>query len=130
MVALRTIVAQGRKRIGFLIGAGAPAGMAKDDGTYPLIPAVAGLTEQMLNLLDKKYEPTITALKADLATHEIEAILSRVRSFSQFLGKQRVHSLDGEGYKALGADPIAAKKFFDLCRTQSNGSGKVPWRQS
>ncbi len=36
MASLRTIIAQGRKRIGFLIGAGAPAGMAKDDGTYLL----------------------------------------------------------------------------------------------
>jgi hypothetical protein len=45
MAALRTIIAQGRKRIGLLIGAGAPAGMERDDGSYPLIPAVAGLTE-------------------------------------------------------------------------------------
>ena len=103
MAALRTIVAQGRKRIGLLIGAGAPAGMPKEDGSYPLIPAVAGLTEQVLKSLDKKYEPIVTALKADLARHDIEAILSRVRSFSQFLSKQTVHGLDGDGYKTLGA---------------------------
>src|SRR5256885_7290130 len=93
MSALRTIVAQGRKRIGFLVGAGAPAGMAKEDGSYPLIPAVLELTEQVLKSLDKKYEPTIAALKADLTKHDIETILSRVRSFSQFLGKQTVHDL-------------------------------------
>ena len=45
MSSLRTIIAQGRKKIGFLIGAGAPAGMKKDDGTYPLIPAVEGLSK-------------------------------------------------------------------------------------
>ncbi|RYE51687.1 MAG: SIR2 family protein, partial [Hyphomicrobiales bacterium] len=44
MTALRTIIAGGRKRIGLLVGAGAPAGMKNVDGTYPLIPAVAGLT--------------------------------------------------------------------------------------
>lgn len=63
MAALRTIVAQGRKRIGLLIGAGAPAGMANENGTYPLIPAVVGLTEQVLSSLDKKFEPTVAALK-------------------------------------------------------------------
>jgi hypothetical protein len=42
MASLRTIIAQGRKRIGLLVGAGAAAGTAKDDGTYPLIPAVEG----------------------------------------------------------------------------------------
>lgn len=36
MAALRAISAGGRKRIGLLVGAGAPAGMAKDDGIYPL----------------------------------------------------------------------------------------------
>jgi len=102
MAALRTIVAQGRKRIGFLIGAGAPAGMAKEDGTYPIIPAVAGLTEQVLKSLDPKYTSTIAALKADLAKDDIETILSRVRSFSQFLGKQEVHGYNGEGYDKLG----------------------------
>ncbi len=45
MAALRTIIAQGRKRIGLLVGAGASAGMAKPDGTYPLIPAVSGPTD-------------------------------------------------------------------------------------
>ena len=36
MASLRTIIAQGRKRIGLVVGAGAGAGTAKDDGTYPL----------------------------------------------------------------------------------------------
>ena len=52
MAALRTIIAQGRKRIGLLVGAGAPAGMSKDDGTRPLIPAVEGLTKKVLELVD------------------------------------------------------------------------------
>jgi hypothetical protein len=51
MSALRSIISGGRKRIGLLIGAGAPAGMAKDDGTYPLIPAVEGLTKQVMGVL-------------------------------------------------------------------------------
>ncbi|MGJ4952486.1 SIR2 family protein [Bradyrhizobium sp. HKCCYLS20291] len=130
MAALRTIVAQGRKRMGFLIGAGAPAGMAKPDGSYPLIPAVAGLTEQVLNSLDTKYEPVITALKTDLTKHDIETVLSRVRSFSQFLGKQEVHGLDGAGYKTLGTDicnQIGKIVSVDLPNSSSAYSEIVNW---
>ncbi|MCP3402838.1 MULTISPECIES: hypothetical protein [unclassified Bradyrhizobium] len=66
MAALRTIIAQGRKRIGLLIGAGAPAGMRKADGTYPLIPAVVGLTDQVLNAIKPEYGKQIDALKSEL----------------------------------------------------------------
>jgi hypothetical protein len=104
MSALRTIIAQGRKRIGLLIGAGAPAGMAKDDGSYPLIPAVVGLTEQVLLALNSKYGPQIAALKAELDKQDIETILSRTRELAKVIGKSRVHDLDGSGYEAFGID--------------------------
>ena len=44
MASLRQIIAQGRKRIGMLVGAGAPAGIFPPGSDKPLIPAVAGLT--------------------------------------------------------------------------------------
>jgi hypothetical protein len=50
MAALRTIIAQGRKRIGFLIGAGAPAGMKNDSGARPLIPAASHSDDCLLRL--------------------------------------------------------------------------------
>ncbi|MEM9840690.1 MAG: SIR2 family protein [Pseudomonadota bacterium] len=102
MAALRTIVAQGRKRIGLLVGAGACAGMAKPDGTYPLIPAVAGLTDQVLTTLAPSYKRQIDGLKSELAQHDVETILSRVRSLSQVIGSARVHDLDGPGFAAFG----------------------------
>lgn len=102
MASLRTIIAQGRKRIGLLVGAGGPAGMAKADGTYPLIPAVAGLTDTVLKTLEPTYGKVIGAVKSDLTSHDIESILSRVRSLSQVLGKAKVHDLDGEGFTEFG----------------------------
>ena len=104
MAALRTIIAQGRKRIGLLVGAGASAGTAKDDGTYPLIPAVEGLTKEVLTILAGKYEAQITELKKELNQHDIETILSRVRSLSKVIGKSKIHGLDGDGFKQLGED--------------------------
>lgn len=102
MAALRTIIAQGRKRIGLLVGAGASAGMAKPDGTYPLIPAVVGLTDQVLTTLAPAYHQQINGLKAELAKQDIETILSRVRSLSKVIGSAKVHDLDGSGFATFG----------------------------
>lgn len=104
MASLRTIIAQGRKRIGLLVGAGAAAGTAKDDGTYPLIPAVEGLTTKVLDALAPKYGTQIAALKAELEKHDIETILSRIRSLSKVIGKSTIHGLDGGGFKSFGED--------------------------
>src|SRR5687767_9457373 len=98
MSALRTIIAQGRKRVGLLIGAGGPAGMAREDGSRPLIPAVAGLTKIVLETLRPKYAAQIDAVSADLEDPNIETILSRVRSLSQVLGSSEVHGLNGKQY--------------------------------
>jgi len=103
MTALRTIIAGGRKRIGLLLGAGASAGMKKADGTYPLIPAVAGLTQQVLDILSAEYRKQIDALKVDLAPKDdIETILSRVRSLAKVIGPAKIYELDGPGYAKLG----------------------------
>lgn len=107
MASLRTIIAQGKKRIGLLIGAGAPAGMAKADGTYPLIPAVAALTAQVLNALQPKYGEVLAKLKAELPKDDIETILSRVRSLSKVIGASKVHGLDGPSYEKLGEEICA-----------------------
>jgi len=108
MAALRSIIAGGRKRIGLLVGAGAPAGMAKDDGTYPLIPAVEGLTKQVLSLLEPKYSSQIAALLDELKPkRDIETILSRVRALAKVIGKTKVHDLDASGYELLGTDICA-----------------------
>lgn len=101
MAALRTLIAQGRKRVAILVGAGAPAGMERDDGNKPLIPAVAGLTSQILTSISPKYEMQIAGLKADTAKDDIESLLSRIRSLSTVIGTTKVHGLDSDGYRVM-----------------------------
>ena len=108
MASLRTIIAQGRKRIGLLVGAGAPAGMARADGSRPLIPAVAGLTDQVLAAIAPTYDVQIKGLKSDLDRHDIETLLSRIRSLGGVIGKTKVHDLDGDGYQKM-AEAICAE---------------------
>ena len=101
MASLRQIIAQGRKRVGLLVGAGAPAGVTLPDGKTPLIPAVAGLTTQVLDVLESSYGATLKEIKLELKKPNIETILTRVRSLSNVIGTTKVHGLDGGGYKEL-----------------------------
>jgi hypothetical protein len=102
MASLRQIIGQGRKRLGFLIGAGVPAGLPSPDGSGPLIPAVAGLTAQVLDSLKPMYEVPLNALMQDISDPNIENILSRVRTLSAVIGATPVHGLNGIGYAQLG----------------------------
>lgn len=102
MAGLRQIIAQGRKRLGLIVGAGAPVGIKKPGSDAPLIPAVEGLTNIVLQTLKEKHGATLDGLVAELENPNIENILSRVRSLAGVIGKAKVHGLDGAGFKQLG----------------------------
>ena len=102
MADLRTIVAQGRKRIGFLIGAGAAAGIQSPSGSGPLIPAVDELTNRILKTLEGDYGPVLSAIKKHLPSGNIETILSRIRSLAGVIGDGDIDGLNGAAYAELG----------------------------
>jgi hypothetical protein len=102
MASLRQIVGQGRKRIGFLVGAGVPAGLIAANGIDPLIPVVAKLTDFVLAALAPRYGATIMSVSSEIKVPNIENILSRVRSLAGVIGKTQVNGLDGQGYDTLG----------------------------
>ncbi len=102
MASLRQIVAQGRKRIGLLVGAGAPVGIKMPGTDAPLIPAVEGLTKIVLSTLNEKYGTTLDSIVAELGNPNIEILLSRVRSLAGVIGDATVHGLNGPGFKELG----------------------------
>lgn len=101
MASLRQIIAQGRKRIGLLVGAGAPAGIFPPGSDKPLIPAVSGLTVMVIDALKAEYGTTLDAVRDEIENPNIESILSRVRSLAGVIGKTKVNGLDGDGYKKL-----------------------------
>jgi hypothetical protein len=101
MASLRQIVAQGRKRLGILVGAGAPAGIPSPDGSGPLIPAVAVLTERVLEALASVHGKTLDSIKGEIDNPNIESILSRVRSLAGVIGSTKVHGLNGNGHSEL-----------------------------
>lgn len=126
MSSLRQIIAQGRKRLGLLVGAGAPAGIQLPDGTGPLIPAVAGLTERVLTSLAGSSGKTLTAIKSEIDNPNIETILSRVRSLARVIGKTKVHGLDGAGHEEL-SDAICTE--IGKIVNQPLPSGSTPFSE-
>jgi hypothetical protein len=109
MADLRQILSQGRKRIGILIGAGAPLSVKVDqngklnpDG-QALIPGVDALTNGALAKLDGVEAAAAAQIRQSLpAGGNIETILSKVRLLQTALGTTEMHGLNGAGYAALG----------------------------
>ena len=109
MADLRQILSQGRKRIGLLIGAGAPTAIRIDedggiveDGGNPLVPDVAGLTDAVVSALTEEDKGIIEILKSELSgITNIETILTQVRKLAQAIGSANVHGLDAKGYDEM-----------------------------
>lgn len=110
MADLRQILSQGRKRIGILIGAGAPTAIRVDeynriveDEGHPLIPDVAGLTDAVVSALTEDDRNIVETLKSELDEPvNIETILTKIRRLAQAIGNSAVHGLNGDQYEELG----------------------------
>lgn len=108
MADLRQILSQGKKRIGLLVGAGAPVSIRVDqDGKLsgegsPIIPDVARLTAIVIDALDEDDRKVIETLLPELGDNpNIETILTRIRRLSQAIGAVEIHGLNGKGYEEL-----------------------------
>lgn len=109
MADLRQILSQGRKRIGILIGAGAPLsvlvngeGVVHPEGS-PIIPGVDDLTELAIKGLTADQDGAIAAIRAQLTNGgNIESILSRIRLLQNAIADNLIHGLNGSDYEELG----------------------------
>ena len=107
MSDLRQLLSQGgkrSKRIGFLLGAGAPMAIKGSEG-QPLIPDVEHLTRKALEGLSPESRKVIASLDAVLGgAPNIEMLLTRTRMLAQAIGPERVWGLTGDGYEALSQE--------------------------
>lgn len=119
MSDLRQVLSQGRKRIGLLVGAGAPMSIRLDakgklaSGGKSLMPGVEELTKSAIESLKGPNKVAAEAIRTELgAGANIESILTRIRLLHQALGPAKVNELDSAGYRLLGEE--ICKKIGDV----------------
>ncbi len=105
MYDFRHLITHSRKKIGILVGAGAPVSIniGDDKNRKPLIPDISGLTSIVESQLENDDKIAFHALSEELQNKNIELILSRVRALAGVVGKTKIHGLDAEGYELLSA---------------------------
>ncbi|EHR5854574.1 SIR2 family protein [Vibrio parahaemolyticus] len=105
MYDFRHLITHSRKKIGILVGAGAPVSIniGDDKNRKPLIPDISGLTSIVESQLENDDKIAFHALAEELQNKNIELILSRVRALAGVVGKTKIHGLDAEGYELLSA---------------------------
>lgn len=103
MFDFRQLVTNGRKKIGILIGAGAPVSINIGQGEQyePLIPNIEGLTKHVKQSLEPELLTIFEALEESPGKNNLEKILSDVRTLADIIGKHQVHGGDSEKYKEL-----------------------------
>lgn len=108
MFDLRHILSQGRKKIGLLIGAGAPASIKvpeddeQSDRVRPLIPAIAQLTEDVLSRLNDDEKNIIEILSQTFETQPtIEDLLTKVRRISEVIEDTEMYGFTKPFYDKL-----------------------------
>lgn len=103
MFDFKHIISHGRKKIGILVGAGAPVSIniGKEGAYEPLIPNVAGLTELVRAALKDEYKDAFEGLETQIKNSNIELTLSRIRALAEVIGESRVCGLDAMGFQLL-----------------------------
>lgn len=126
MSDLRQILAQGKKRVAILLGAGTPVGInaSKKHGEFePLIPAIEGLTKKATSALDDNEKAILASvIKSIGVDSNIEKILSKIRALSSIL-KNSDDKLGGythQQYEDLGKSICKAIGDLVKCRLPSD----------
>ncbi|GAB1259865.1 SIR2 family protein [Aurantivibrio plasticivorans] len=131
MFDFRQIITNGRKKIGLLIGAGAPVSIniGNENEYKPLIPNIEGLTKQVCEKLTGIEQQAFISLQNQIHDSNIESILSRARGLAEVIGNTEVNGIDGSGYKELAKSICALIKEIvdvDLPTTdESNPYGEL-----
>lgn len=103
MFDFRQLVTNGRKKIGILIGAGAPVSInVGQNGQYePLIPNIEGLTRHVKESLTPQLLSIFEKLEEGSTKKDLEKILSDVRTLADIIGEHKVHGGDSDIFREL-----------------------------
>lgn len=132
MFGFRQLAANGRKRIGILIGAGAPVSInvGKDKDWEPLIPNIAGLEKIVLSTLTSTQVGVYEEIKKSFNDSNLEKVLSRVRMLAEVVGSGQLFNFSEKDFLDLSVaicDAIRTAVSKDLPEGQNPYSELISW---
>jgi hypothetical protein len=132
MFGFRQIATNGRKRIGILLGAGAPVSIniGKDNNWESLIPNIAGLEKIVLEKLSKEQADVYAAINGAIPNSNLEKVLSRTRMLAEVLGTGSALGFTTDDFSKLSEDICKTIRDVvnkDLPKTTNPYSEIVSW---
>lgn len=132
MFGFRQIATNGRKRIGILLGAGAPVSIDVGDvGCWePLIPNIAGLEKIVLQKLSTDQVKVYELINSSLLDANLEKVLSRTRMLAEVIGGGKIFDYSSGEFLALSeAICIIIRDVVnkDLPKPQNPYSEMIAW---
>lgn len=103
MFGFRQLATNGRKKIGVLIGAGAPVSINMGDAKNwkPLIPNIVGLEKIVLDDLSEVQRSVYSQIKLSFPDSNLEKVLSRVRMLAEVVGDGRLFEFSEKDFSDL-----------------------------
>lgn len=102
MYDFKHILTHGKKKVGILIGAGAPVSINTGEENWtPLIPDIAGLTKIVKSNLQGEQLRVFQDIEESIENANLEEVLTRIRSLSEVVGEYTVNGMNSEQYNGL-----------------------------
>jgi len=103
MYDFKHILTHGRKKIGVLIGAGAPVSIniGTAENWKSLIPDISGLTKLVKSSLVDNELLVYEAIENELNHGNLELVLSRIRTLAEVIGTCKINNYDSSEYHLL-----------------------------
>jgi len=102
MFGFRQIITNGKKKIGILLGAGAPVSInIGKDAWEPLIPNVVGLTKAIKSDLSPEDLKVFEEIESSIEDKNFEKVLSKIRALADVIGSSKVYGYDSNDFTSL-----------------------------
>lgn len=102
MFGFRQIITNGKKKIGILLGAGAPVSInVGKDAWEPLIPNVVGLTKAIKSDLSPEDLKVFEEIESSIEDKNFEKVLSKIRALADVIGSSKVYGYDSNDFTSL-----------------------------
>lgn len=132
MFGFRQVITNGKKKIGLLLGAGAPfsINIGGDGPRKPLIPNVIGLTKLIKENLQEEDLRVFNEIEKSIPDKNFEKVLSKIRTLAEVIGESKIHNYDSTDFITLTNNICSAIKDAvnqDLPKGKNPYSELISW---